>query len=107
MKSEESHRLRCNELIRLDGNVAGCVISCGEGILWLTQTGNPGDHLIRAGEALRIGQSGVVLITALEDSVFSVAGVKRRPLYSVRYFKQALRRMAHRVEAALREGLLT
>ncbi len=107
MKSEETHRLRWNELIRLDDNVAGCVISCGEGILWLTQTGNPGDHLIRAGEALMIGQSGVVLISALEDSVFSVAGAKRHSLYSARYFKQALRKMAYRVEAALREGLLT
>ena len=51
MKSEETHRLCRGELIRLDGDVAGRVISCREGILWLTQADTPGDHLIQAGEA--------------------------------------------------------
>ena len=54
MKSEETLRLCRNELIRLDGDAAGRVVSCRKGILWLTQTGNPGDHLIRASEAFAI-----------------------------------------------------
>ncbi len=76
MKSEETLRLCRDEMIRLDGDVAGRVISCRKGILWLTQTGTPGDHLIRAGEAFSIGRGGVVLISALEDSVYAVSGGK-------------------------------
>ena len=76
MKSEETLRLRRDELIRLDGDVAGRVISCRKGILWLTQTDTPGDHLIRAGEAFSIDRSGLVLISALEDSVYAVSGEK-------------------------------
>ena len=105
MKSEETHRLRRDELIRLDGDVAGRVISCREGILWLTQTDNPGDHLIQAGEAISIDHPGVVLISALEDSVYAVAGRSHAP--SSRSLKQALWRIAHRVEEVLRKSLLT
>ena len=76
MKSEETHRLCRDELIRLDGDVAGRVVSCRKGVLWLTQTGTPGDHLIRAGEAFPIDRPGVVLISALEDSVYAVSGGK-------------------------------
>ena len=54
MKSEETLRLCRDEMIRLDGDVAGRVILCRKGILWLTQAGAPGDHLIRAGEGFAI-----------------------------------------------------
>lgn len=73
MKSEETLRLCRDEMIRLDGDVAGSVISCSKGVLWLTQTGTPGDHLIRAGEAFSIDRSGLVLISALTDSVYAVS----------------------------------
>ena len=76
MESGKTHRLFRDELIRLEGDVAGRVISCRKGILWLTQTGNPGDHLIRAGEAFFIERGGVVLISALEESACAVSGGK-------------------------------
>jgi hypothetical protein len=103
---EETHRLRRDELVRLDGGVAGSVISCREGILWLTQTGNPGDRLIQAGETISIVHPGVVLISALEDSVCAVAGRSHAPC-SVRFLKQALWRWAHGVEGVLKKSLLT
>lgn len=103
MKSEETHRLGRDELIRLDRDVAGRVISCREGILWLTQTDNPGDHLLQAGKAISIDRPGVVLISALEDSVYAVAG-RNHPPSSVRSLKQALRRMAHRGKEILRKA---
>ena len=65
-------RLRRGEQIRLDGNAGGNVISCREGILWLTQTGNPGDHLVLAGETFRIAAPGRIVIGALADSFFIV-----------------------------------
>jgi hypothetical protein len=105
MKSEETHRLRRDELTRLDGDVAGRVISCWKGVLWLTQAGTPGDHLIRAGEAFAIDRRGLVLISALEDSVYTVSGGKiNLPGFNWPY--SVFRRMALRIEMA-RKSLLT
>jgi hypothetical protein len=105
MKSEETHRLCRDELTRLDGDVAGRVISCSEGVLWLTQAGNPGDHLIRAGEAFAIDRPGLVLISSLEDSVYAVSGGKiNLPGFNWPY--SVFRRMARRIEMA-RKSLLT
>jgi hypothetical protein len=106
MKAEEAHRLCRGDLIRLNGNVAGKVISCGEGILWLTQTGTPGDHLMQAGEAFSIGHPGVVLISALEDSVYAVSSGNNTAC-SVWSLKSALWSMACRVKGMLEKGLLT
>ncbi len=107
MQSDQAHWLRRDELIRLDGNVAGRIISCREGVLWLTQTGNPGDHLIRAGEAFSIGHRGVALISALEDSVFAVRDGRDNFLSSGRSIRTALQIMAQRMKGVLREILLT
>ena len=104
MKSEETLRLCRDEMIRLDGDVAGRVISCRKGILWLTQAGTPGDHLIRAGEAFSIGRPGVVLISALEESAYAVSGGKSQ-FPGFEWPCLAFRRMARRFEAA-RKSLL-
>jgi hypothetical protein len=106
MKSEETHTLRRDEVIRLEGDVTAKVISCRVGILWLTQTGTPGDHLIQAGEVFSIDHPGVVLISALENSVCAVAGRSHAPC-SVWFLKQALWRWARGVEGMLRKILLT
>jgi hypothetical protein len=100
MKSEETLRLCRDEMIRLDGDVAGRVISCRKGILWLTQTGNPGDHLIRAGGAFSIERPGAVLISALEEALYTVSGGRRRLLVAAWPFLSAIPRMARRFEAA-------
>ena len=105
MKSEEAHRLCRDELIRLDGDVAGTVVSCRKGVLWLTQTGNPGDHLIRAGEAFAIDGPGVVLVSALEESLYTVSGGKRNLLVTAWPFLSAIPRMARLFETAKRSLL--
>jgi hypothetical protein len=104
MKSEETHKLCREELIRLDGDVAGRVVSCRKGVLWLTQAGTPGDHLIRAGEAFPIDRPGLVLISALMDSVYAVSGGKSN-LSGFNWSYLAFRRMARRFEAT-RKSLL-
>jgi hypothetical protein len=106
MKSEDTHRLCRDELTRLDGEVAGRIVSCSKGVLWLTQAGTPGDHLIRAGEAFPIDRPGLVLISALEDSAYAVSGGNNHPLGSEWSFMPAFRRMVRRFEAA-RKSLLT
>ena len=100
MKSEDSHRLCRDELTRLEGEVAGRVILCRKGVLWLTQTGKPGDHLIQAGEAFPIDRRGLVLISALEESLYTVSGGRCNLLGTTWPFLSALRRMARRFEAA-------
>ena len=100
MKSGETLRLCRDGLIRLDGDVAGTVISCRKGVLWLTQTGNPGDHLIRAGEAFSIERPGAVLISALEESLYTVSGGRRSLTVVAGPFLSAIARMARRFEAA-------
>ena len=101
MKSEETHRLCRDEMIRLDRDVAGRVISCRKGVLWLTQTGTPGDHLIRAGEAFSIDRRGMVLISALEDCIYAVSGGKSN-LFGFHWPYLAFRQMARRFEAAIK-----
>jgi hypothetical protein len=104
MNAEETHRLCRDELTRLDGDVAGRVISCRKGVLWLTQAGFPGDHLIRSGEAFPIDRRGLVLISALEDSVYAVSwGKSNQPGFHWPY--SAFWRIARRVEAARRSLL--
>jgi hypothetical protein len=104
MKSEETHRLCRDELARLDGEVAGRVISCRKGVLWLTQTGNPGDHLVRAGESFPIDRRGLVLISALMDSVYAVSA-KKSNLRGFHWPSLAFQRMARSFEVA-RKSLL-
>jgi hypothetical protein len=104
MISAETHRLCRDELTRLDGDVAGRVISCSKGVLWLTQAGTPGDHLIRAGQAFPIDRRGLVLISALEDSVYAVSGGKSN-LPGFNWLYLAFWRIVRRFEAA-RKSLL-
>jgi hypothetical protein len=101
MKSEETHRLCRDELTRLDGDAAGRVISCRKGVLWLTQAGTPGDHLIRAGEAFPIDRRGLVLISALEDCIYAVSGGKNN-LFGFHWPYLTFRQMARRFEAAIK-----
>ena len=104
MKSEETQKLCRDELTRLDVDVAGSVISCSKGVLWLTQAGTPGDHLIRAGETFPIDRPGLVLISALEDSVYAVSGGKSN-LFGFHWPYLAFRQMARRFEAGIKSLL--
>ncbi len=94
------YRLRRDDGIRLEGDVTGRVISCREGVLWLTQTGNPGDHLIRQGEAVSIERPGRIVISALADSICSVAGQKTGSGFAAGMLMQAIRRWIRRVDGA-------
>ncbi len=96
----KEYRLQCDERIRLDRGVAGSIVFCREGILWVTQTGTPGDRLLRAGEAFSSNRAGRIVIGALEDSVCSVAVQPAAPERSPIVLLQALGRMLRRVERA-------
>ncbi len=54
-------------LLRL-GGVAGVVIGCTRGVLWITEEGDPRDHVLIAGERHRVHGRGLVVAEALRDS---------------------------------------
>jgi len=93
-------RLGRNERIRLDGGETGSAISCLEGVLWITQTGNPGDHLVRAGEVFSSDRPGRIVVGALEDSVCLVAAKNTEPGLPSGAILRALRQVLRRVELA-------
>jgi hypothetical protein len=51
----------------------GGLLHCHEGSLWLTQEGDASDHVLQAGEALRMEGPGLVVVQALGAARFSVS----------------------------------
>lgn len=70
--------LRDRELFSIKKGRRAMKISCRTGVLWLTREGDSADHLIRAGEQLAVPGGGLILISALEDSVFEIGRTARR-----------------------------
>ena len=48
---------------------AGVAIDVRQGRLWITQTGDPVDHILGAGESFRTRAAGLLVVQALEPSV--------------------------------------
>ncbi len=57
--------LQSGELLDLGKNVYQGQVCCTRGACWLTCEGQPGDHLLSAGESLRIEGRGTLLVAAL------------------------------------------
>lgn len=96
----QEYRLRRNDRIRLDGGATVSIICCREGALWITQTGNPGDHLVREGDVFSSDRPGRIVVGALEDSVCFVAGNTAVPGLPSGAVLRALRQVLRRVELA-------
>ncbi len=94
----KEYRLQCHEQIRLDGGFAERIVFCRQGVLWVTQTGNPGDHLLRAGETFLSNRSGRIVITALADSLLAVEAGNAMPELHAGVFKQAARAIVSQIE---------
>jgi hypothetical protein len=54
----------------IEGNRHGDVISCKNGILWITQEGDLKDYIIEAGRNFWVTKPGTVIVQALDDSKF-------------------------------------
>ena len=70
--------LACGGLLRLDGDVRGVGISCLRGVLWLTQSGDDRDLVLRPGGALRVRRRGRIVIFAGDASALRLQGGDRR-----------------------------
>jgi hypothetical protein len=47
-------------------------IVCEKGVLWLTQTGNPGDFILMPGDQFAGRKHGKVIIEALHDAIMRI-----------------------------------
>lgn len=50
----------------------GLTIDLRDGRLWVTQSGDPEDHVLQAGESFRTQKRGLVVVQALESSRLKV-----------------------------------
>ncbi len=53
------------ELLKLEVGQAGARVLCTTGTLWLTQPGDPQDHLLKAGQSFTFNQRGIILVQGL------------------------------------------
>jgi hypothetical protein len=60
--------LQQHQVRKLVNVIPGTVISCDKGILWLTESDDRQDYMLRPGHHVMIHQKGEVLIEALNES---------------------------------------
>lgn len=60
--------LSAQEIERLAGIRKGDTIVCTNGVLWVTQEGDPEDYMLKNGEKFVANRQGVVLVQALNLS---------------------------------------
>lgn len=61
-------RLNRYDDISIRGNCRGILIRCEEGVLWITQTGDPNDHILTPNREFIIRRRGLVIVEALQDA---------------------------------------
>lgn len=60
------HGLAAGDISRVIGR-RGTVIRCLSGLIWVTQDGDPLDHVVPAGARYCSGRSGLIVVSALRD----------------------------------------
>lgn len=51
-------------------------IRCVAGCLWVTQEGDPDDHILQTGQSIRFRKPGLVIASALRPAVLQVTGLR-------------------------------
>ncbi len=69
------------ELLKLEFGQPGARVLCTSGTLWLTQPGDPHDHIIKAGQSFTPNQCGIVLVQGLPCGKARIQGMVKAPLY--------------------------
>ena len=65
-------RLARDEVWTSPVGMRGLALACGEGSVWLTQEGDPEDHVVRAGERFQVAGPGRVVVQALRPARVSL-----------------------------------
>ena len=58
-------------LWRAQGDLRGEQITCTAGKLWVTQSNDPNDYVLKAGEIFWVTRTGTLLVQGLTDGQFS------------------------------------
>jgi len=61
-------KLGRQDVCRLKGRKRGPAVTCLEGAVWITQAGDPRDHILVAGERFAVNRRGAVLVEAVRDA---------------------------------------
>jgi hypothetical protein len=61
-------QLQRKSLCRLRGRKHGPAVACLEGAVWVTQAGDPRDHVLLAGEEFAVNRRGDVLVEAIRGA---------------------------------------
>ena len=69
--------LNKNDVFGLKGFRAGQMISCLDGVIWITQQGDGFDWILSAGEKFHTRLPGKVVVEALKDSRIKVTPQKK------------------------------
>ena len=57
--------LNHGEIVCIGGDARNLSVSCRTGCLWVTQPGDPDDHMLMPGQTFIINRKGKIAITAL------------------------------------------
>jgi hypothetical protein len=68
-----------NEAISLGRPGSGMEVACIAGLVWVTQAGDPEDHVLAPGETIRLGGSGDVAMMAFAPARVLVAAMRSSP----------------------------
>jgi hypothetical protein len=69
-----THALRRGEVLRIDDG-EGAMLHLAEGELWITQTGDPRDVFLAAGEAIVLDRPGLTVVVALQPARLNVVDI--------------------------------
>lgn len=70
--------LAANAACSFHGRASVTRILCASGSVWVTQAGDPRDHVLQRGQTFTCGRDGLVAVAGLEDSVVSVTAGEHR-----------------------------
>jgi hypothetical protein len=65
--------LRKGEVWPITSSLRGLAIECRQGILWVTQEGDPKDYILEPGQRFVVARRGSVVVEACSDARLRVA----------------------------------
>jgi hypothetical protein len=71
-KTKYSVRIHCGAVHHLDETEPGMTVTCDQGIVWLTESNDRQDYMLKPGHSMVIRQRGEVVIEALRDAAVSI-----------------------------------